>query len=270
MQRLFVTLLMVAGASSQRAVGPDTVEFSPNLCDAPTCEYFQNFERIATMMYTDDDGIPHQAQTTPAGKVIIPELNNLIVQPEEQIAHGLIVLDGFQRVVHAVNGMVPSPTIEVFQDAEIIVHFINLNDGAQLLGIHWHGMYQTTTFWQDGVGGITQCHINPGVTWTYKFRADPWGSFWYHSHSGLNRDDGLYGAMIIHERTVPDSFPEYQHDLFFSTVTEWFHDETEPHWVKHLVQQDQVAARGLNLDSGTIYHGFAFGKFKLLRVFKSN
>lgn len=45
MKGLFVVSLLVASALS-RDVGPDTVEFSPNLCDAPTCEYFQNFERV--------------------------------------------------------------------------------------------------------------------------------------------------------------------------------------------------------------------------------
>eukprot|EP00479_Gromia_sphaerica_P009801 TRINITY_DN425_c0_g1_i11.p1 TRINITY_DN425_c0_g1~~TRINITY_DN425_c0_g1_i11.p1 ORF type:complete len:418 (-),score=92.08 TRINITY_DN425_c0_g1_i11:1143-2396(-) len=182
-----------------------------------------------------------------------------LFSPKTSFLMVLIMLDGFQRVVHALNNMVPTLTIEVFQDAEIIIHFINLNDGAQGLGIHWHGMFQTTTPWQDGVGGITQCHINPSTTWTYKYRADPWGSFWYHSHSGFNRDDGLFGHLIIHERNIPDQIPVYQHDFFFVHVTDWFHDECEEHWLKHLTQEDILSGRGEEFDSTVIYHGALIG-----------
>merc|ERR1712096_605358 len=59
---------------------------------------------------------------------------------------------------------------------------------------------------------------------------------------------------IIHEREIPDSF-DYNHDHFFTHITEWFHDETEEHWLKHLSQEDIVAGRGEEFDSTVIYHG---------------
>lgn len=54
--------------------------------------------------------------------------------------------------------------------------------------------------------------------------------------------------MVIHEREVPDQIPRYQHDLFFSHITEWFHDEAEEHWVKRLTQQDILVGRNLGVE----------------------
>lgn len=56
------------------------------------------------------------------------------------------------------------------------------------------------TPWSDGVPGVTQHPIKPGCSFTYKFTATQYGSFWYHSHFRGQIEDGLYGAIIIHPR----------------------------------------------------------------------
>ncbi|KAM0239991.1 hypothetical protein ACHAPO_002970 [Fusarium lateritium] len=53
---------------------------------------------------------------------------------------------------------------------------------------------------KDGVPGVTQHPIKPGSSFTYKFHATQYGSFWYHSHHRGQIEDGLYGAIIIHPR----------------------------------------------------------------------
>ncbi|CAF0817757.1 unnamed protein product [Didymodactylos carnosus] len=51
----------------------------------------------------------------------------------------------------------------------------------------------------DGVTRITQCPIEPGETFTYKFVASNKDTHWYHAHSGVQRTEGLYGAFIVTE-----------------------------------------------------------------------
>ena len=60
-------------------------------------------------------------------------------------------------------------------------------------------MHQKNSYWMDGVEHITQCGIPPGASFTYIFKADPYGTHWYHSHSGAQRTDGLFGALIVKE-----------------------------------------------------------------------
>ncbi|XP_065665472.1 uncharacterized protein LOC136086901 [Hydra vulgaris] len=66
--------------------------------------------------------------------------------------------------------------------------------------LHWHGLHQKGTPFMDGIGWISQCSISSGQTFTYKFKAEPKGTFWYHSHVGSQRTNGAYGAFIIKER----------------------------------------------------------------------
>ena len=51
----------------------------------------------------------------------------------------------------------------------------------------------------DGVKHITQCGINSGMTFTYIFQAEPAGTHWYHSHSGSQRNEGVYGSLMVLE-----------------------------------------------------------------------
>lgn len=81
--------------------------------------------------------------------------------------------------------------------------------------IHWHGLLQRETPWFDGVPGgefsqcifsnslLTlpegqQCPIAPGTSFKYKFRADTWGTTWYHSHYSAQYTQGLVGPIVIH------------------------------------------------------------------------
>lgn len=56
------------------------------------------------------------------------------------------------------------------------------------------------TPWSDGVAGVTQIPIPPGGSFTYKFKATQYGSYWYHSHTLDQMEDGLYGPIVLHPR----------------------------------------------------------------------
>ena len=109
----------------------------------------------------------------------------------------------------SINKQMPGPTLIVNEGAIIVVDVIN-NLATEETSIHWHGMHQRNTPWMDGVGYITQCPIEAGASFRYIFRATPPGTHWYHSHSGAQRTDGLFGALIVKERDVPDDLEEFE------------------------------------------------------------
>ena len=87
---------------------------------------------------------------------------------------------------------------------------------SEALTVHWHGLHMVNNMWMDGVPYTTQCLIQPGTTFTYRFIADPIGTHWYHSHLSNQRMDGLSGMLIIHDtEPVMPYFP--------MSITDWVH-----------------------------------------------
>ncbi|KAH7126762.1 multicopper oxidase-domain-containing protein [Dendryphion nanum] len=107
--------------------------------------------------------------------------------------------DGVYRPMLLINGLFPGPLIEVNQNDEIVVHIHNkARNGTS---IHWHGLFQNGTNWMDGTVGATQCPIAPGQDFTYRFNVSSQsGTYWYHSHTDMQAQDGLVGPLIIHSR----------------------------------------------------------------------
>ena len=104
----------------------------------------------------------------------------------------------------AVNGQVPGPALIVHEDQTVVVNVSNLLQ-MQTVSIHWHGMYQYNTYFMDGVHHITQCAIDPQRSFRYIFKARPSGTHWYHSHTGVQRSDGLFGALIVRESNAMEA-----------------------------------------------------------------
>lgn len=82
------------------------------------------------------------------------------------------------------NATYPGPWIEACWGDEIEVTVTNHLD-CNGTTIHWHGIRQLFNVEDDGVNGVTQCPIAPGDSYTYKFRAQQYGTTWYHSHYSL-------------------------------------------------------------------------------------
>jgi len=130
----------------------------------------------------------------------------------------------------AVNGQIPMPTLTFTEGdtAEIWVH----NELKELTSVHWHGLFLPNKM--DGVPYLTQMPIKPGATYLYKFPIVQHGTHWYHSHSGLQEQIGMYGAFIMNKRkewdipTIPvvlsewtDMKPEEVHRSLHA-ATDWF------------------------------------------------
>lgn len=100
--------------------------------------------------------------------------------------------------VFAFDGQVPGPLIHVKQGDNVVVHVTNNTTLPHT--IHWHGQYQHNNWQMDGVPGVTQKAIEPGDTFTYKFKAEKTGSTWYHCHVNVSEHvgmRGMWGPLIV-------------------------------------------------------------------------
>ncbi|MCD0488081.1 multicopper oxidase domain-containing protein [Pedobacter sp. MC2016-14] len=96
----------------------------------------------------------------------------------------------------AVNGQIPMPTLTFTEGDTAEIHVYNrMNTGTSL---HWHGLFLPNKM--DGVPFLTQLPIKPHSSYIYKFPIVQHGTHWYHSHSGLQEQIGMYGAFIINKR----------------------------------------------------------------------
>ncbi|CAN5429834.1 hypothetical protein BH10BDE1_BH10BDE1_04960 [soil metagenome] len=97
-----------------------------------------------------------------------------------------------------VNGGIPAPTLEFTEgdDAEITV--IN-NVADQEVSLHWHGILLPPE--EDGVAYVNTPPIFPTKSRVFKFKIRQHGTYWYHSHTMLQEQKGVYGAIVIHPKT---------------------------------------------------------------------
>ena len=95
----------------------------------------------------------------------------------------------------AVNGQIPMPTLTFTEGdtAEIYVH----NELNEETSLHWHGLILPNQY--DGVPNLTQMPIKPHTTHIYRFPIVQHGTHWYHSHTGLQEQIGMYGSMILNK-----------------------------------------------------------------------
>ncbi|MBB5684686.1 copper resistance system multicopper oxidase [Sphingobium boeckii] len=110
-----------------------------------------------------------------------------------RIAHDMFKVGG--RTGHAItiNGVLPAPLIRLLEGQNVRLHVENGLDEDS--SIHWHGLI--LPFQMDGVPGISFPGIKPGTTFTYEFPIKQSGTYWYHSHSGLQEQMGHYGPIVI-------------------------------------------------------------------------
>lgn len=104
-----------------------------------------------------------------------------------------------------VNGMYPGPTLYAQEDDTVTVEVTN--ETPYNITIHWHGVRQRLTCWYDGPAYITQCPIQPGNKFTYKFMLQQQkGTLFWHAHVSWLRTT-LYGPIVIYPKTnVPYPF----------------------------------------------------------------
>ncbi|CAM6057583.1 unnamed protein product [Sphagnum tenellum] len=129
--------------------------------------------------------------------------------------------DCVERLIIAINGQFPSPTIQAVQGDTVVVNLKN-NLPTEGVTIHWHGISQKGTPFSDGAAFVSQCPINPGEIFTYKFVVDKSGTYFYHGHFGMQRAAGLFGSLIV--SLPPGEKEPFSYDGEFSLLlTDWYH-----------------------------------------------
>jgi iron transport multicopper oxidase len=91
--------------------------------------------------------------------------------------------DGFMRPYIGINGQWPNPPIVGNLGDTIKINVVN-NLGNQSTSLHFHGLFQQGTNFEDGPVGVTQCPIPPGQSFVYQFRLNQTGTYWWHAHIG--------------------------------------------------------------------------------------
>ncbi|PCH57285.1 MAG: hypothetical protein COC15_01385 [Legionellales bacterium] len=103
---------------------------------------------------------------------------------------------GAPVVALAINKQIPGPTITATVGDILEVTFDNKMDVET--SIHWHGILLPNE--QDGVPYLTTQPIAPHSSFTYNYKITHAGTYWYHSHTGLQEQRGIYGALVFHPK----------------------------------------------------------------------
>lgn len=166
--------------------------------------------------------MPAWAQTNSAG--IVKPLQELTGEDVRlRVAHQMMTIDGRPSHAIGVNGTVPAPLIRLKEGQKVRLHVTN--DLDEETSIHWHGLL--VPFHMDGVPGVSFPGIKPRSTFTYEFPVVQSGTYWYHSHSGLQEQLGHYGPIVIdpagpdpigydreHVIVLADHSPMHPHAIF--------------------------------------------------------
>ena len=147
--------------------------------------------------------------------VFLGILSTHIIFGQNVVRYDLIVTDtivnfsGKEKRAIAVNGQIPMPTLTFTEGdiAEIVVH----NKLKESTSLHWHGVFLPNK--EDGVPYLTQMPIEPNKTFTYRFPIIQSGTHWYHSHSGLQEQIGMYGSLVLLKRKDDPTFRKGIDDL---------------------------------------------------------
>ncbi|KAF2086857.1 multicopper oxidase [Saccharata proteae CBS 121410] len=129
-----------------------------------------------------------------------------------------IAPDGVQKDGIVVNGAFPGPMISANWGDWIEVEVTN-HLKLEGTSIHWHGIKQKSTPWMDGVPSFQQCPIAPNSSFTYRFRADVYGTSWWHAHYSAQNAGGAFGPIVI----KGPSHGVYDYDLGPVMLSDWWH-----------------------------------------------
>ena len=125
-------------------------------------------------------------------------------------------LTGAARRAVAVNGRIPAPLLRMRQGDSITIRVTNKL--REQTSIHWHGFIVPADM--DGVPGLSFDGIAPGATFTYRFKVNQSGTYWYHSHSRFQEQVGLYGPIVVERRGGERHAADREHTLLLSDWTD--------------------------------------------------
>jgi CopA family copper-resistance protein len=140
-------------------------------------------------------------------------------------------LTGRTRTALTINGSLPGPLLRWKEGDTITLNVANALD--EDTSIHWHGILLPANM--DGVPGLSFAGIHPGQAYRYRFTVKQHGTYWYHSHSGFQEQQGIYGPLVIEPRQ-PEPFRfDREHVVM---LTDWTDEDPERMFAKLKKQSD--------------------------------
>jgi CopA family copper-resistance protein len=153
---------------------------------------------------------------TPVWAVTSPGQPNVLTGTDFDLFIGEtpVNITGAARTAMAINGSIPGPILR-WREGDTVTLRVK-NRLAEDTSIHWHGIILPANM--DGVPGLSFHGIAPDGMYEYKFKVNQNGTYWYHSHSGLQEQIGVYGALVI-DAKEPEPF-SYDRD-YVVMLTDW-------------------------------------------------
>ena len=137
-----------------------------------------------------------------------------------RVGHVMRTIDGKRSHGIGINGTAPAPLIRLREGQNVRLHVENTLD--EETSIHWHGLL--LPFQMDGVPGVSFPGIPAKSTFTYEFPIIQSGTYWYHSHSGLQEQEGHYGPIVIDPKGADPVQFDREHVIVLSD-----HSAMHPH-----------------------------------------
>ncbi|MGK2864102.1 MAG: multicopper oxidase domain-containing protein, partial [Chitinophagaceae bacterium] len=127
-----------------------------------------------------------------------------LVRYDLDVSDTVVNFSGMNKKAIAINGQLPAPTL-YFTEGDSVVIYVH-NKMHHETSIHWHGLILPNE--QDGVPYLTTAPIKGHTTHTYTFKLKQSGTYWYHSHTMLQEQIGMYGAIVIRPREAKQQLEE--------------------------------------------------------------
>jgi FtsP/CotA-like multicopper oxidase with cupredoxin domain len=147
------------------------------------------------------------------------------------IAKTPVNFTGKERMAITVNGSIPGPLLRWREGETVTLHVENRLE--EETSIHWHGII--LPYDMDGAPGVSYKGIAPGETFSYRFKVRQSGTYWYHSHSGMQEQAGLYGAIII---DPANQEPVEAHRDYIVQLSDWTDEDPMSVFAKLKKQSD--------------------------------
>ena len=131
--------------------------------------------------------------------------------------------DGLKPVPSlTINGSIPGPTLR-FREGDVARIRVHNRLAKEETSIHWHGLLLPNI--QDGVPDLNTPPIQAGKTHVFEFPLKHAGTYWYHSHSGLQEQRGVYGSMVVEPKSGESGKADRDHVIVLSDWTREHPDE---------------------------------------------
>ena len=137
-----------------------------------------------------------------------------------RIGETSVNITGKNRTALTINGSLPGPLLRWREGDTVSLRVANALDDHT--SIHWHGILLPANM--DGVPGLSFSGIHPGQAYDYRFTVRQNGTYWYHSHSGFQEQQGVYGPLVIEPRE-PEPF-QYDREHVVM-LTDWTDEDAE-------------------------------------------